>query len=314
LSGRANTINYSDEAVIVGGYNNCITGGSEGSIVLGGYDNRVCDYSDNSIISGYENCIVNDSLHSSIIGGCRNQLYCSCNSSILGGYNNRLCNADCSSVIGGYNNRLYSHYFGTLRGSSILGGIYNCINANEGFVCSSAIIGGYSNDICCDTCNSVIIGGCNNVMYCSDNSVILGGYDLNICGRDNSVFLNATTYLKQTVEKSEEITATSSVTANFLDGNIKYLSSLSDNFQVDFINFPDPTYSNSVINYTLILNQGATSSMINGLTVNGVTASIKWYNGTQSGTANQVDKIGLMFVYNGSGTLSQVLGQVETFA
>jgi len=149
----------------------------------------------------------------------------------------------------------------------------------------------------------------------SCNSVILGGQCLNVCDRDNSVFLNATTYLKQTVEASEEITATSSVTANFLDGSIKYLSSLSSDFQVDFTNFPDPTYSNSVINYTLILNQGATSSMINGITINGTSSlPIKWYNGTQSGTANQVDKIGLTFIYNGSGTLSQVLGQVETFA
>jgi hypothetical protein len=151
-------------------------------------------------------------------------------------------------------------------------------------------------------------------MCCSCNSVILGGQDLSVCDRDNSVFLNATTYLKQTVELSEEITATSSVTANFLDGNIKYLSSLSSDFRVDFTNFPDPSYDNSVINYTLILNQGATSSMINALTVNGVTSSIKWYNGTQSVSANQVNKIGLMFVYNGTGTLSQVLGQVGKFS
>ena len=49
-----------------------------------------------------------------------------------------------------------SYLENVVRSTSILGGIYNCISANEGFVCSSAIIGGYSNDICLDTCNSVL--------------------------------------------------------------------------------------------------------------------------------------------------------------
>jgi hypothetical protein len=153
-------------------------------------------------------------------------------------------------------------------------------------------------------------------MCCSCNSVILGGQGLDVCDRDNSVFLNATTYLKQTVETSFETTVSAATfSVSFLDGSIKYLSSLSNDFQVDFINFPDPSYTNSVINYTLILNQGATSYMINGLTINGTSSlPIKWYNGTQSGTINQVDKVGLTFIYNNAGTLSQVLGQVETFA
>jgi hypothetical protein len=145
----------------------------------------------------------------------------------------------------------------------------------------------------------------------------LGGQGLNVCDRDNSVFLNATTYLKQTVESAEEITVGApGVTASFLDGSIKYLSSLSNDFQVDFTNFPDPSYANSVITYTLILNQGATPYMITGLTINGGSVlTIKWNGGnTPSGTANQVDTIGLMFVYNTTGTLSQVLGQAGTFA
>ena len=55
--------------------------------------------------------------------------------------------------------------------------------------------------------------------------------------------------------------------------------------------------------------------MITGVTINGgPTLTIKWYNGnTPSGTANQVDTIGLMFVYDSSGSLSQVLGQAGTF-
>jgi hypothetical protein len=154
-------------------------------------------------------------------------------------------------------------------------------------------------------------------MCCSSNSVIIGGTAASLYERDNTILLNGTTWLNQTVETSEEVTVSApGVTASFLDGSIKYLSSLSNDFQVDFTNFPDPSYANSVITYTLILNQGATPYMITGLTINaGSVETIKWYSGnTPSGTANQVDTIGLMFVYNGAGTLSQVLGQAGTFA
>jgi hypothetical protein len=154
-------------------------------------------------------------------------------------------------------------------------------------------------------------------MCCSCNSVILGGQGLDVCERDNTIFLNGTTWLNQTVESSlEDSVSGSNITISFLDGSIKYLSSLSNDFQVDFTNFPDPVINNSVITYTLILNQGASPYMITDLTINGGgTETIKWSNGSiPSGNANQIDTIGLMFVYNGTGTLSQVLGQVGTFA
>jgi hypothetical protein len=241
-----------------------------------------------------------------------------------------MCDADCSTILGGYDNRICGDY-NSSRGSSIVGGIYNVIYNG---VNNSAIIGGYSNEMCCDSCNSTIIGGCNNeincfscnttiiggcnnYMCCSCNSVILGGQNLSICDRDNTVFLNATTMLKQTVESSFETTvSTATFSVSFLEGSIKYLSSLSNDFQVDFTNFPDPSYANSVITYTLILNQGATPYMITDLTINGGGAvTIKWNGGNvPSGTANQVDTIGLMFVYDNAGTLSQVLGQAGTFA
>jgi hypothetical protein len=101
---------------------------------------------------------------------------------------------------------------------------------------------------------------------------------------------------------------------DFRTGAIKYLSSLSVDFQVDFTNVP--TLANTTITYTLILNQGATPYMITDLTINGGgTETIKWANGSSpEGNANQVDIIGLMFIYNDSATLVQVLGQVGTFA
>ncbi len=56
--------------------------------------------------------------------------------------------------------------------------------------------------------------------------------------------------------------------------------------------------------------------MITDLTINGGGAeTIKWANGSEpTGNADQVDIIGLMFIYDGTATLAQVLGQVGTFA
>ena len=76
-----------------------------------------------------------------------------------------------------------------------------------------------------------------------------------------------------------------------------------------------PTIPNTTITYTLIINQGATPYMVTGVTVNTVSQTIKWANATEpEGNASQVDIIGLMFIFNGSGSLSQVLGQMGTFA
>ena len=164
--------------------------------------------------------------------------------------------------------------------------------------------------------SSIIAGYCNR-LCCSTNSVIIGGSYGFLCRQDNTVMLNGTTIMKQTVEKAlEDSVIGSTHNINFTQGAIKYLSSLSSDFQVDFNNFPNPVLDNSVITYTLILAQGATPYMITGLTINGGSLeTIKWSGGnTPTGNANQVDTIGLMFVYNNSGTLSQVLGQVGTFA
>jgi hypothetical protein len=265
-----------------------------------------------------------------VIGGCCNCIsYYSANSSIIGGYCNRLYYSSCSTILGGYDNRIRGYYNNNSRGSSIVGGIYNKICYE---VSNSAIIGGCSNEICCASChstivggcnngiycysiNSSIIGGCNNCMFCSCNSVILGGQNLNVCEKDNTVFLNATTNFRQTVEFSGSGTvSTSPFSINFEEGAIKYINSISTDFQVNFTNVP--VEANSAITYTLILNQSASAYMITDLTINGGgVETIKWANGnTPDGTADQVDIIGLMFVYDETAALVQVLGQVGTYA
>jgi hypothetical protein len=151
-------------------------------------------------------------------------------------------------------------------------------------------------------------------MCCSCNSVILGGQNLSVCGRDNTVFLNATTNFRQTVEVSGSGTvSTSPFSIDFTEGAIKYISGASVDFQVDFTNVP--TIANTTITYTLILNQGETPYMITGLTINGGgPETIKWANGTEpSGNADQLDIVGLMFIIDENGTIVHIVGQMGTF-
>ena len=169
--------------------------------------------------------------------------------------------------------------------------------------------------ICDYSYTSTIIGGACNCICNSCCSTIIGGYCGVLDGVDNTILLNSTTKFKETVEMAMSDTlSTSPYSVDFRTGAIKYLSSLSIDFQVDFTNVP--TLANTTITYTLILNQGATPYMLTDLTINGDgTETIKWANGSApEGNADQVDIIGLMFIYNDSATLVQVLGQVGTFA
>jgi hypothetical protein len=301
------------------------------STIVGGCCNRIAYYSCYSSILGggcheiYSSCYASiiggrcsyssNSDYSTILGGCANCLCSTDYSSIIGGCCNIIFNSDYSAIIAGYSNRICA-YYGSNDASTILGGCYNSIGGCGGDAERSSVIGGCNNTIICNSCNTVIIGGHNNSICCSSNSVILGGNGVSICGRNNTIFLNGTTWINQTVERAIEATvATSSYTADFNNGSVRYLSTISSDFQIDFTNFPDPSVENSVITYTLILNQSGTAYMITGLTINGgASETIKWANGNApSGNANQVDTIGLMFVYDNLGNLVQILGQIGTF-
>ena len=347
IGGHSNCINNTCDSSIIGGFGNSITTGSYCSSIIGGRANIICYGAESStIISGYYNnisygscdsvisggcgnCIIYSSRCSSIVSGVGNRIDSSCISSVIGGCCNSMCCSHCSTIIGGYDNRICGYDGNEQFGSSILGGAYNeiCDGTNNSSIiggysntiyacsCNSTIVGGCNNGVCAFSCNSTVIGGCNNYICCSSNSVILGGQDLDICQRPNTVFLNGTTNFKQTVEVSVSDTISASpYSINFTEGAVKYLSTLSTDFQVNFTNIP--TIANTTITYTLILNQGATPYMITGLTINaGSLETIKWANAiAPEGNASQVDIVGLMFIYDGSGVLSQVLGQMGTFA
>jgi hypothetical protein len=151
-------------------------------------------------------------------------------------------------------------------------------------------------------------------MCCSSNSVILGGQNLSVCGRDNTVFLNATTNFRQTVEVSGSGTVSGpTFSIDFTEGAIKYIGSASNDFQVDFTNVP--SIPDTTITYTLIINQDVTPYMVTDVTVNAVSQTIKWANATApDGNASQIDIVGLMFIFDGTGSIIQTLGQMGTFA
>jgi hypothetical protein len=163
--------------------------------------------------------------------------------------------------------------------------------------------------------NSAIIGGCCNTLCCTSNSVIIGGTGLSVCNFNNTIFMNGTTNFRQTVEVSDTTSTITStpVSISFTDGAVKYIGSLTTDFDVDFTSVP--LIPNTTVTYTLILNQGGSAYMITGLTINTTSHTIKWANGeAPTGNADQVDIIGLMFIINSSGTVAQVLGQMGTFA
>jgi hypothetical protein len=85
----------------------------------------------------------------------------------------------------------------------------------------------------------IIIGGNCNRLCNSCNSIIIGGTNLQIQDIDNTIFLNSTTNFRQTVEISGSDTVSASpFSIDFTDGAIKYINSVSTDFQVDFTNVP----------------------------------------------------------------------------
>ena len=212
------------------------------------------------------------SVGTSIIGGCYNFTNYTKNSAIIGGVCNYIVSYDDSSarssIIGGCCNGVY----GSVYSSSIIGGYCNYISFYSNY---SSIVGGLYNRIECGTCNSTILGGCNNCLHCSTNSIIIGGSDLCISNVCNTIFLNETTNLRQTSELVYTSAINSSpFTIDFRDGGIKYINSLSTDFDINFTNVPE--IANTTITYTLILSQSSNAYIINDLTINTNPYNIKW--------------------------------------
>jgi hypothetical protein len=148
--GRNNTAS-GQYAVVAGGNTNTAAG--QGSTITGGQSNTISSGTWHSVISGTGNSIANNS-HCGIIGGQNN---------IITGVESSY-----SIIMGGLDNRIETSLaYGTLRGSTIIGGKSNSILRDN-----SLIAGGENNTVTAPEC--LILGGANNQAD-GDYGTIVGG-------------------------------------------------------------------------------------------------------------------------------------------
>jgi hypothetical protein len=115
---------------------------------------------------------------------------------------------------------------------------------------------------------------------------------------------------------SEVISASVSATASLVVydyslSSIFYHATASTNFTANFTNLP--TTNNRVLSATIVISQGATAYIPNIVQIAGVTQSIKWAGGTQSGTTNSLDLISFNFIRTGN-VWTSVIGQIAPFS
>lgn len=97
-------------------------------------------------------------------------------------------------------------------------------------------------------------------------------------------------------ETSTTLTGSTGIVAhNYLIGGIWIHTSIAANFTADFTNLP--TAAGTIVNFTLILVQGATPYIPNAIRVDGSAQTIKWANNqVPTGRANAIDLVGFNFI------------------
>jgi hypothetical protein len=111
---------------------------------------------------------------------------------------------------------------------------------------------------------------------------------------------------------STEVIATASVVVyDYSLSSLWYHGTASSNFTANFTNLP--TTNNRVLSATIVISQGATAYIPNIVQIAGVTQSIKWAGGTQSGTTNSLDLISFNFIRTGN-VWTSVIGQIAPFS
>ena len=206
INGSTNTISQSRNAIVIGGSNVLISGGSDQShailakdswingnsdnsglyatdtsyitssnlsTIMGGFTNRIVNNSNGGILAGTQNILSSSTLtfYSVLAGGYDNRVYNSNGSSTFGGNHSRIYNNNYSTILGGYQNQISGTSIYTDYYNAILAGSQNKITGAT----DSVIIGGYQNNVYNDAIDSVIIGGRNNNINGHNYSVILGG-------------------------------------------------------------------------------------------------------------------------------------------
>ena len=167
---------------------------------------------------------------------------------------------------------------------------------------NNVIIGGYSNAFSSTMSNTMVLGlGSGTTRFFSDSS--------------GKTTISDTLYNTSFVSNLEVISASVSATASLVvydysSSNLWYHATTSTNFTANFTNLP--TTNNRVLSATIVISQGATAYIPNIVQIAGVTQSIKWAGGTQSGTANSLDLISFNFIRTGN-TWTNVIGQIAPF-
>jgi hypothetical protein len=110
---------------------------------------------------------------------------------------------------------------------------------------------------------------------------------------------------------STAVIATASVVVyDYSLSSLWYHGTASSDFTANFINLP--TTDNRVLSASVVINQGLNGYIPNIVQIEGVTQSVKWPGGTQSGTSYNLDIVTFNFIRT-SETWTNVIGQVASF-
>ncbi len=115
---------------------------------------------------------------------------------------------------------------------------------------------------------------------------------------------------------SEIISATISLTASniqydFNESSLWYHATASTNYTANFINLP--TTNNRTLSVSILIEQGVTAYIPTVVKIAGVTQSLKWAGGSQSGTPNSLDLVTFTFIRINNSWVN-IIGQIAPFS
>jgi hypothetical protein len=159
--------------------------------------------------------------------------------------------------------------------------------------------------------------GLGGNLYVGGSVNLGGGSGFNgtaIGGTSTGVFTALTTTATSTLAETTEITnakisSVGIITHDFTEGNTWVHSIISGNFTANFTNVP--TTNNRQYTMNLVLLQGATPYLANGVQIDGVTQTIRWAAyGAPTPNANRYEEVTFLLVRVASSW--EVFGSLAT--
>jgi len=170
------------------------------------------------------------------------------------------------------------------------------------------------------TTGAVVVSGgvaTGGNLYVGGTVNLGGGTGFNstaIGGTSTAIFTDlettGTTTLAETTEVTNaKISAVGIITHDFTEGNTWVHSIISGNFTANFTNVP--TTNNRQYTMNLVLLQGATPYLANGVQIDGVTQTIRWAAyGAPTAQANRYEEVTFTLIRFGSNW--EVFGSLST--